>query len=124
LFGRILVVDDEEDIRVLTGRGLVREGYDVDLAGNGDEAWEWLRDYDYALVILDVMMPNKNGLEVIQDMKKTERLQNVSIIVFSALGSGLRTMVEEGHRADEYIEKPFTRKELMMKIGKLVKYGK
>jgi len=92
---RILVVDDEEDIRVLIDMVLSREGYDVDLAKDGVEALMRMNEYDYDLVILDVIMPNKNGLEVIRDMKKNKRLQGVPIIIISALGTGTRLMLED-----------------------------
>jgi two-component system response regulator ResD len=117
---RILVVDDEGDIRALSGRVLVSVGHTVDLAKDGNEAMEWLNDYDYDLVVLDVMMPNKNGLEVLQDMKNSDRLRDVPVIIFSALGSGSQGMVEEGNRADDYLEKPFTRNEFLRKVEKIL----
>ena len=111
-------MDDEGDIRALSGRVLKSVGHTVDLAKDGNEALEWMRDYDYDLVVLDVMMPNKDGLEVLQDMKKTDRLKDVPVIIFSALGSTLT--VEEGNRADDYIEKPFTRDEFLRKVEKIL----
>jgi two-component system response regulator ResD len=117
---RILVVDDEGDIRALSGRVLVSVGHTVDLAKDGNEAIAWLNDYDYDLVVLDVMMPNKNGLEVLQDMKNSDRLRDVPVIIFSALGSGSQGMVEEGNRADDYLEKPFTRNEFLRKVEKIL----
>lgn len=114
------MVDDEGDIRTLSGRMLVSVGHTVDLAKDGVEALVWLGEHDYDLVVLDVMMPNKNGLEVIQEMKNSNRLRDVPVIIFSALGSGTRLMVEEGHRADDYIEKPFTRDEFLSKVEKIL----
>jgi len=117
---RILVVDDEGDIRALTGRTLSSVGHKVDLAKDGNEVLRWMSDYDYDLVVLDVMMPHKNGIEVIRDMKKTDRLQHIPVLIFSALGSGTRVMEEEGPRADDYLEKPFTRKEIIAKVEKML----
>ena len=124
MLARILVVDDEEDVRVLTGRVLSSEGYDVALAEDGDVALEMMREKDYDLVILDVMMPNKHGLDVVRDMKRDERLREVPIILFSALGTGTRLMLEEENKADDYIQKPFMRKEFLRKVEKLIKKGK
>ena len=121
---RVLVVDDEGDIRALTGRVLSREGHDVDLAKDGDEALAWMNDYEYDLIILDVMMPNRNGIEVVKEMKKNERLRGVPILLFSALGSGVKLMLEEGNKADDYIEKPFTKSDLMAKVEKLLNISK
>lgn len=81
---RILVADDEKEIRTFTNRTLTHEGHDVTLADDGELAIELMKQNDYDLVILDIMMPNKNGLEVVQYMKKDERLQSVPISLFSA----------------------------------------
>ncbi len=118
---RVLVVDDERDIRTLSERILSSVGHTVDLARDGNEALTLMDEHDYDLIILDVRMPNKNGLEVLQDMKKTDRLRDVPVIIFSALGSITSMMVEEGHRADDYIEKPFTRNEFLRKVEKILK---
>lgn len=69
---KILVADDEEDIRTFTTRVLTHEGHDVTLAEDGEEAMTLMKKNDYDLIILDIMMPNKNGLQVVQHMKKTE----------------------------------------------------
>lgn len=112
-------MDDEGDIRALTGRTLTSVGHKVDLAKDGIEALQWMRDYDYDLVVLDVMMPNKNGIEVIRDMKKTDRLRDTPVLIFSALGSGTR-LKKEGPKADDYLEKPFTRNEIIAKVEKML----
>ena len=113
-------MDDEGDIRALTRRTLSSVGHEVDVAKDRVKALESMSENDYDLIVLDVMMPNKNGIEVIRDMKKTDRLQDVPVLIFSALGSGTRLMKEEGPRADDYIEKPFTRKELLDKVEKML----
>ena len=117
---RILVADDEEDIQAFTTRVLTREGHDVTLADDGEEALELLNEHDYDLVILDIMMPNKNGLEVVQYMKKTERLQNVPILLFSASGPIYNLTIEVKEMVDYYIRKPFMRQEFLQIVNKLV----
>ena len=117
---KILVVDDEGDIRALTRRTLSSVGHEVDVANDGNEALESMSENDYDLIVLDVMMPNKNGIEVIRDMRKTDQLRDIPVLIFSALGSGTRLMKEEGPIADDYIEKPFTRKEIITKIEKML----
>lgn len=124
MLARILVVDDEEDVRVLTGKVLSSEGYDVALAEDGDVALELMRNNDYDLVILDVMMPNKHGLDVVRDMKRDKRLREVPIILFSALGTGTRLMLEDENKADDYVQKPFMRKEFLYKVEKLINKDK
>ena len=117
-------MDDEEDIRVLTGRVLSSVGYDVTLTEDGDVALELMKDNDFDLVILDVMMPNKHGLDVVRDMKRDERLWNVPIILFTALGTGARLMLEEENQADDYVQKPFMRKEFLRKVENLINKAK
>jgi DNA-binding response OmpR family regulator len=121
---KILLVENEEDIRELSGIILSNEGHDVTLAKDGNEALDWMRDNDYELVVLDVMMPNKNGLEVIQEMKESKRLRNVPIIVFSALGPGTRNMEKEMNMVNDYIEKPFTKDEFLSKVEKVLNKNK
>ncbi len=117
-------MDDEGDIRALSRRILVGEGHTVDLAKDGVEALVWLGEHDYDLVVLDVMMPNKNGFEVLQDMKQSDRLRDILVIVFSALSPGTEMMVEKGNMADDYIEKPFTRDEFLSKVEKILNNSK
>ena len=119
LKAKILVVDDEHDIRALTGKMLSSEGYYVAFAEDGEEALELMKAHDYDLVILDVMMPNKHGLDVVRAMKRDERLKTVPTIIFSALGTGTRLILEDENQADDYIQKPFMRKEFLHKVEKL-----
>jgi DNA-binding response OmpR family regulator len=121
---RILVVDDDEDICVLVGRTLSNEGYKVDLAKDGVQALESMGESDYDLVVLDVMMPNKNGLEVIRDMKNEGRLRSIPILLFSALGTGTKMMLQDENQADDYAQKPFMKNDFLMKVKKLINKAK
>ena len=117
---RILVADDEKDIRTFTNRILTHEGHDVTLADDGELAIELMKQNDYDLVILDIMMPNKNGLEVVQYMKKDERLQSVPIFLFSASGPINTLTLEVKDIVDAYLRKPFMRKEFLQIVNKLI----
>ena len=117
---KILVADDEEDIRTFTTRVLTHEGHTVTLAEDGVEALELLNEHDYDLIVLDIMMPNKNGLEVVQYMKNDERLQKVPIFLFSASGPINNLTIEVKEMVDEYIRKPFMRKEFLQIVNKLL----
>lgn len=99
---------------------LSSEGYYVAFAEDGEEALELMKAHDYDLVILDVMMPNKHGLDVVRAMKRDERLKTVPTIIFSALGTGTRLILEDENQADDYIQKPFMRKEFLHKVEKLI----
>ncbi|MBT4321249.1 response regulator [Candidatus Bathyarchaeota archaeon] len=113
---RILVVDDEEDIRTLAVRTLVSVGIDVVSAIDGNEALRYMNEIDFDLVLLDYRMSNKNGLEVIQEMKKIDRLKGIPVILFSAFQS----IKDEAIGVDDYLEKPFTRDEFLQKVVKYV----
>ncbi len=121
---RVLVADDEADIRTMTTRVLTRERHNVTLAEDGEQAIELMNEHDYDLIILDIMMPNKNGLEVVRDMKKTDRLQNVPILLFSASGPINDLTLEVKDMVDDYIRKPFMRKEFLQVVNKLINKDK
>jgi two-component system, response regulator, stage 0 sporulation protein F len=81
---RILIVDDEEHIRLLFKEELEEEGYDVDLASNGFEALEKIRNSDFGVVVLDIKMPGMDGIQTLSEIKKIKRDQRV--ILCSAYG--------------------------------------
>jgi two-component system, response regulator, stage 0 sporulation protein F len=81
---RILIVDDEEHIRLLFKEELEEEGYSVDLASNGFEALEKIKNLDFGVVILDIKMPGMDGIQTLSEIKKVNRDQPV--ILCSAYG--------------------------------------
>ena len=105
--GRILVVDDIEANRDLLSRRLGREGHDVAVAAGGVDALAMLRREDFDLVLLDLMMPDMNGFEVLARMKGDDRLRDVPAIMISALTEidSVVRCIEAG--AEDYLTKPF-----------------
>ncbi len=105
--GRILVVDDSPTNRELLARRLAREGHETALAENGREALEWLIGEAFDLVLLDLMMPELNGFEVLRRMKADARLRHVPVIMISALDEldSVVRCIELG--AEDYLPKPF-----------------
>ena len=105
--GFLLVVDDIEANRDMLSRRLERQGYAVATAENGRRALEMLRAETFDLVLLDVMMPEMDGYEVLQRLKADEALRNIPVIMISALSevdSAVRC-IEMG--AEDYLLKPF-----------------
>jgi adenylate cyclase len=105
--GVVLVVDDEESNRSLLARRLRREGYTVSLAETGRQALEKLRSRRYDLVLLDILMPEMDGLEVLHQLRSDPALQNIPVLMLSAvdeMGAVVRC-IELG--ADDYLPKPF-----------------
>jgi DNA-binding response OmpR family regulator len=104
---RLLVVDDNEMNRDMLSRRLQRQGYEVTVAEHGVRALELMRANDYDLVLLDVMMPQLNGYEVLEEVKQDERLRHVPIIMISAMDDldSVVKCIELG--AEDYLFKPF-----------------
>src|SRR5271165_1757281 len=105
--GSLLVVDDIEANRDMLSRRLERQGYVVATAENGRQALEMLRADSFDLVLLDVMMPEVDGYEVLQRLKTDETLRNIPVIMISAqseVDSAVRC-IEMG--AEDYLLKPF-----------------
>lgn len=105
--GHILVVDDKEENRVLLSRQLDRYGHSYATASDGFEAMAQLRDRDFDLVLLDIMMPRMNGYEVLEQMKAHPRLRLTPVIVISAYNDlkGIARCIELG--AEDYLAKPY-----------------
>jgi class 3 adenylate cyclase/CheY-like chemotaxis protein len=114
----LLVVDDNEDNRYALTRRLAREGYsNVAIAVDGSQALELLGSKQFDLVLLDIMMPNVNGYQVLEKMKADEKLRHVPVIMISAvdeLDSVVRC-IELG--AEDYLSKPFNPTLLRARVG-------
>jgi two-component system alkaline phosphatase synthesis response regulator PhoP len=108
----ILVVDDEKDIVDLLSYNLTKEGFSIITARNGRDALDRARQKP-SLIILDVMMPEMNGLQVIQELRKEKSTASIPIILLTAKGSETDEIVGLEVGADDYIVKP-------VKIGKIV----
>ncbi len=114
----ILVVDDNDDNRYTLTRRLKRQGYDnVAVAENGRQALEMLAESDFDLVLLDIMMPEINGYEVLERIKADERLRQVPVIMISALDEieSVVKCIELG--AEDYLPKPFNLVLLRARVG-------
>jgi CheY-like chemotaxis protein len=101
----ILVVDDEQDLRELLVRILLKEGYVVDAVADGKEALEKLRQKPHNLVLTDVKMPGINGFDLIQVIKK--EFPAIGVVVMTAYGDSYTVKDALLLGADEYITKPF-----------------
>ncbi|MCB9750316.1 MAG: response regulator [Myxococcales bacterium] len=115
--GRVLVVDDNELNRNMLSRRLERDGHDVKIAENGREALEMLRGEEFDLILLDVMMPEMDGYEVLERLHADDRLRGIPVIMISALDelSTVVRCIELG--AEDYLPKPFDPVILRARIG-------
>lgn len=115
----ILVVEDEPNVAAFIKKGLEEQAYDVDVAYDGNTGLLLARQKDYALAILDVIMPNINGLEVCRQLR--ERDHSLPILMLTALSTtdDVVTGLEAG--ADDYLAKPFKFRELLARVRALTR---
>lgn len=115
---RILVVDDEERIRRLLKMYLERENYEIDEAENGEEALDMALKEEYDLIILDIMMPGMDGIEVCQELRKTKA---TPVIMLTAKGEEANRVQGFEVGADDYIVKPFSPREVVLRVKALLR---
>jgi len=118
---RIFVVDDEKDLTDLLHYQLGKEGFEVKFSNNPFEALGKARDFSPELIILDVMMPDLDGFQLLRMIRSDNLLQKIPVIMLTAK-SGVEHRIkglEQG--ADDYLEKPFDSQELILRIRSILK---
>lgn len=118
---KILLVDDEPDILEIVGYNLKNEGYKIYTAKNGIEAVESAKKHEPHLIILDIMMPEMDGIEACEKIRATKGLENVLITFFTARSEDYSQMAGFDVGADDYITKPIKPKVLISKIKALLR---
>ncbi|OAH55925.1 two-component system response regulator [Domibacillus aminovorans] len=115
---RILVVDDEDRIRRLLRMYLEREEYVIDEAANGEEALEKATASDYDCILLDLMMPGKDGIEVCRELRETK---TTPVIMLTAKGEEANRVQGFEVGTDDYIVKPFSPREVVLRVKALLR---
>ncbi len=113
---RIAIVEDEEDIAEVLQYNLAREGFQVEVHGRGDTAWEALRRKPPDLVLLDLMLPGLDGLELARLLRRDPATAGVPIVMLTAKGEEIDRIVGLELGADDYISKPFSPRETLLRI--------
>lgn len=113
---KILVVDDEAPIVELVKFNLEKEGFQVVEAYDGQTALAVIDDENPDLVILDIMLPGVDGLEVCKELRKQPRFANLPIIMLTAKGEEIDTVIGLEMGADDYIKKPFSPREMVARV--------
>ncbi len=120
---KILVVDDEIDILTLLGYNLEKAGFKVISASDGPEAIESAEREKPNLIILDIMLPSMEGTEVCKVLKRDERTSHIPVIMLTAKGEEIDRIVGLELGADDYITKPFSPRELILRVKAVLKRG-
>ena len=122
---RILVVDDEADFAEIVQGNLEKEGYDVEVAYNGVEGWQKVVANPPNAIVLDVMMPEKDGYQLCSELKHDEKYRDITIVLLTAVASHV-TSTRYSHadgmntEADDYIAKPASADEICRSLASLL----
>jgi two-component system alkaline phosphatase synthesis response regulator PhoP len=117
----VLVVDDERDIRELIEYNLTKAGYEVTTAASGEECLELVAKAPPDLLLLDLMLPGINGLDVCRALKRDASLSRVPIIMISARGEESDVVVGLELGADDYVPKPFSPRVLLARVKSVLR---
>jgi two-component system alkaline phosphatase synthesis response regulator PhoP len=118
---KVLVVDDEEDILEFLSYNLKKEGFEVQTASNGKEAIDVAKHFSPDVIILDVMMPQMDGVETCIEIRKIESLKNVFVTFLTARGEDYSQIAGFDAGADDYITKPIKPRVLVSRINALLR---
>jgi len=119
--GRILLVDDEEDILEFLSYNLIKEGFKIKTASNGKSALKILEKFNPDLIILDVMMPEMDGIEVCESIRKNENNDDVLILFLTARSEDYSELAGFSAGADDYITKPIKPRLLVSRVNAILK---
>jgi two-component system OmpR family response regulator len=115
---RILLIEDEDRLRTTLAKALREEGYAVDVAASGDDGLHKAEQNDYNLVLLDVMLPGRDGWTVLRELRKTKATPVLMLTALDAASDRVRGL--DGG-ADDYLGKPFDLDELLARVRALIR---
>ena len=116
--GRVLVVDDDLTVRDVVRRYLELGGHQVSLADNGEDALRWIAEHEPDLVVLDLMLPGIDGLEVCRRLRQHSA---VPVVMLTALGEEENRIAGLQLGADDYVTKPFSPRELALRVSSVLR---
>ena len=116
-----LVVEDEDDLQELLEYTLLNSGYRVDVTDRGEEALDLVRELDPSLMVLDLMLPGLDGLEVCRRLKGDEATNKLPVIILTAKGEEEDVIAGFDAGADDYITKPFSPKVLTARVSAVLR---
>ncbi len=117
---KILIVDDEPNIVISLEFLMKKEGFEVAVANDGDEALAMVASFDPDMLLLDVMMPKKSGFEVCEALRADSQRAGLKIVMLTAKGRDTEMAKGLAIGADAYVTKPFSTKELVDKVKEML----
>jgi DNA-binding response OmpR family regulator len=117
----VMVIEDEKEIRDLLRYNLERAGFRVAAFGDGEEGLERLFEARPDLLVLDLMLPGRNGLEVLREIRGEAATRDLPVIVLTARGTEMDKLLGFEHGADDYLTKPFSTRELVARVQALLR---
>lgn len=122
-FGKILIIEDDEHIQELLRFNLQTNGYDVIMASDGLQGLEMAKENQPDMILLDLMLPKMDGLDVCRAVKSDAQMMTIPIIMLTAKGSETDKVLGLELGADDYLTKPFSIRELMARIKAVLRRG-
>jgi len=119
--GLVLVIEDEKEIRDLVKYNLERAGFKVSAVADGDQGLERLFASRPDALVLDLMLPGKNGLEILREVRNEPATRDLPVIVLTARAAEMDKLLGFEHGADDYLTKPFSPRELLARIRALLR---
>ena len=120
---KILIIEDEPDIRKTLEYNISREGYEVISASSLSEGREKLESASFSLLLLDLMLPDGSGLDLCRELKQDKSLSSMPVIILTAKDDEVDKVVGFELGADDYVTKPFSVRELILRVKAVLKRG-
>ncbi len=118
---RVLIIEDDPDIVELLRYNFVKNGFQVEDCGNGEDGLRILEDNKFDLLILDLMLPERSGLEVCREIRRDPELVYLPVIMLTARGEEMDKVIGLELGADDYVTKPFSVRELIARSKALLR---
>ena len=121
---KVLIVDDEEDVRTYLNSLLSNNGYETEMAEDGEDAFRKVKAFGPNVVILDIIMPNQSGVGFYRNLKKSEIYSDIPVIILSGVTAYKDFFARERGglpKPQEFVEKPFSTEDLLSKVEVCVK---
>ncbi len=118
---KVLVIDDERDVLDVVSYNLLKDGYQVETAGNGVEGLQKAEDFLPDLILLDIMMPDMDGIEVCRRLREQDRFDNTLIAFLTARGEDYTQVMALDYGGDDFIIKPIKPNVLKSRIRALLR---